>query len=135
VTADTEFGRVGLTICYDVRFPEPYRQLAVRGAVLIFVPSAFRYESGRDHRDVLLRARAIEDQAYVIAPARWGAWGPEGRERRNFGNRLIADPWGRVIAMAPDGAGVTLAEVDLGEVDRTRTILPALGNRRHGPVC
>jgi predicted amidohydrolase len=135
VTADTEFGRAGLSICYDVRFPELYRQLAVRGAVLIFVPSAFRYETGKDHWDPLLRARAIEDQAFVIAPAQWGTWGPEGRERRNFGNSLVADPWGRVIARAPDGVGVTLAEVDLGEVDRVRAILPALGHRRLGPVC
>ena len=135
VTADTEFGRVGLSICFDIRFPELYRQFAVRGAVLILVPSAFRYETGTDHWDVLLRARAIEDQAFVIAPAQWGTWGPEGRERRNFGNSLVADPWGRVIARAPDGVGVTLADVDLGEVERVRAILPALSHRRLGPVC
>ncbi|HSJ51815.1 MAG TPA: carbon-nitrogen hydrolase family protein [Actinomycetota bacterium] len=135
VTAETEFGRVGLTICYDVRFPELYRELAVRGAVVLFVPAAFRYETGRDHWDVLLRARAVEDQAFVVAAAQWGTWGPPERVRHNFGNSLVADPWGRVIARAPDGVGLTVAELDLSEIDRVRTILPALRHRRLGPVC
>jgi predicted amidohydrolase len=135
VTAETEFGRVGLSICYDVRFPELYRTLAVQGATIFFVPAAFRYETGVDHWDVLLRARAIEDQAFVIAAAQWGSWGPEGKERRNFGNSLVADPWGRVIARAPNGVGVTLAELDLGEVSRVREILPALQHRRLNPSC
>lgn len=135
VTAETEFGRVGLTICYDVRFPELYRELAVRGAVVLFVPAAFRYETGRDHWDVLLRARAVEDQAFVVAAAQWGTWGPPERVRRNFGNSLVADPWGRVVARAPDGVGLTVAELELSEIDRVRTILPALRHRRLGPVC
>jgi predicted amidohydrolase len=135
VTAETEFGRAGLSICYDLRFPELYRQLAVQGATILFVPAAFRHETGRDHWDVLLRARAIEDQAFVVAPAQWGTWGPEGRRRRNFGNSLVADPWGRVLARAPDGVGVTVAELDLGEVGRVREMLPALRHRRLGPIC
>jgi predicted amidohydrolase len=135
VTAQTEFGRIGLSICYDVRFPELYRELAVRGAVLIFVPAAFRFETGRDHWDVLLRARAIEDQVFVVAAAQWGTWGPPGRERRNFGDSLVADPWGRVVARAEDGVGLTLAELDLSEIDRVRSALPALRHRRLGPVC
>ncbi len=135
VTAETEFGRVGLSICYDVRFPELYRTLAVQGATILFVPAAFRYETGVDHWDVLLRARAIEDQAFVIAAAQWGSWGPEGKERRNFGNSLVADPWGRVVARAPDGVGMTLAELDLSEVARVREILPALRHRRLNPSC
>jgi predicted amidohydrolase len=135
VTADTEFGRVGLSICYDVRFPELYRELAVLGATILFVPAAFRFETGVDHWDVLLRARAIEDQAFVIAAAQWGTWGPPGRERRNFGRSLVADPWGRVLARARDGVGVTVAELDLEEVRRVRRILPALGHRRLGPAC
>jgi predicted amidohydrolase len=135
VTAETEFGRVGLTICYDLRFPELYRQLVVQGATILFAPAAFRHETGRDHWDVLVRARAIEDQAFVIAAAQWGTWGPEDRERRNHGNSLVADPWGRVVARAPEGVGVTLAEVDLEEVTRVREALPALGHRRLGPTC
>lgn len=135
VTAETEFGRAGMSICYDIRFPELYRQLAVRGATLLFVPAAFRQETGEHHWEVLLRARAIEDQAFVIAAAQWGAWGPPGRERRNFGHSLVADPWGRVVAQAPDGVGITLAELDLSEVGRVRGALPALRHRRLGPVC
>jgi predicted amidohydrolase len=133
VTAETEFGLVGLSICYDLRFPELYRQMAARGATILFVPSAFRFETGKDHWDVLLRARAIEDQAFVVAGAQWGAWGPEDRERRNFGNSLVADPWGRVVARAPDGVGLTIAELDLDEVTRVREVLPALRHRRLNP--
>jgi predicted amidohydrolase len=135
VTAETEFGRVGLSICYDVRFPELYRSLAVQGATILFVPAAFRFETGVDHWEPLLRARAIEDQAFVVAAAQWGTWGPPGRERRNFGHSLVADPWGRLVAEAPDGVGVTLAELDLGQVERTREILPALSHRRLQPSC
>lgn len=135
VTAETEFGRVGLSICYDVRFPELYRALAVQGATILFVPAAFRLETGVDHWAPLLRARAIEDQAFVIAAAQWGSWGPPGRERRNFGHSLVADPWGRVIAEAPDGVGVTLAELDLDEIHRVREMLPALRHRRLFPSC
>lgn len=134
VTAQTEFGRAGLSICYDLRFPELYRELAVLGATILFVPAAFRHETGKDHWDVLLRARAIEDQAFVVAAAQWGTWGPDGRERRNYGNSLVADPWGRVIARAADGVGVTLAELDLEEVGRVREALPALRHRRLNPI-
>lgn len=135
VTAATEFGRAGLSICYDVRFPELYRALATQGATLLFVPSAFRYETGKDHWDVLLRARAIEDQCFVLAAAQWGTWGSEGHERRTYGNSLVVDPWGRVLARAPDGVGVTFAECDLSEIRRVREALPALGHRRLGVVC
>lgn len=133
VTAETEFGRVGMSICYDVRFPELYRQMAVQGATIMFVPSAFRHETGKDHWDVLLRARAVEDQAFVIAAAQWGTWGPATEERRNFGNSLVADPWGRVVARAPDGIGLTVADLDLNEIGRVRKVLPSLRQRRLNP--
>jgi deaminated glutathione amidase len=135
VTAETEFGRVGLSICYDVRFPELYRALAVQGATIMFVPAAFRYETGIYHWEPLLRARAIEDQAFVVAAAQSGTWGPPGRERRNFGHSLVADPWGRVLVEAPDGPGVTFVELDLGQVQHTREVLPALRHRRLQPSC
>jgi len=135
VTAESEFGRLGLSICYDVRFPELYRALAVQGATILFVPAAFRYETGVDHWEVLLRARAIEDQAFVVAAAQWGTWGPPGKERRNFGHSLVADPWGRVIELAPEGVGVTFAELDLAEIVRVREALPALRHRTLGPSC
>jgi predicted amidohydrolase len=135
VTAETEFGRAGLSICYDLRFPELYRSLAVQGATILFVPAAFRFETGKDHWDVLVRARAIEDQAFVVAAGQWGTWGPPGRERRNFGNSLVVDPWGRDVSRAPDGVAITLAELDLEEITRIRESLPALRHRRLGPAC
>lgn len=135
VTAETEFGRAGMSICYDVRFPELYRALVGQGATIVFVPAAFRYETGTDHWDVLIRARAIEGQCFVIAAAQWGTWGPPGRERRTFGNSLVVDPWGRVVARAPDGVGVTFARCDLDEVARVREVLPALRHRRLGISC
>jgi len=135
VTVETEFGRVGLSICYDLRFPELYRALAVRGATILFVPAAFRFETGVDHWEPLLRARAIEDQAFVVAAAQWGRWGPPGRERRNYGHSLVADPWGNVVAEAPDEVGVTFAELDLARVEQVRQILPSLRHRRLQPSC
>jgi predicted amidohydrolase len=135
VTAETEFGRVGLSICYDVRFPELYRALAVQGATILFVPAAFRFETGVDHWEPLLRARAIEDQAFVVAAAQWGTWGPPGRELRNFGHSLVADPWGNLVAQAPDEVGVTFAELDLARVEQVRRILPSLRHRRLQPNC
>jgi predicted amidohydrolase len=135
VTAETEFGRAGLSVCYDVRFPELYRALVSRGAEILFVPSAFTFDTGTDHWDVLIRARAIESQAFVLAPAQWGTWGPPEQNRRCFGNSLAVDPWGRVLARTPDGVGVTFADLDLEEVRRVRQRLPALRNRRLNPSC
>lgn len=135
VTAETEFGRVGMSICYDVRFPELYRALVSRGAEILFVPSAFTFETGKDHWDVLVRARAIENQAFVFAPAQWGTWGTPDQNRRCFGNSLAVDPWGRVIVRSPDGVGVTFAEADLEETARVRARLPALRHRRMSASC
>jgi predicted amidohydrolase len=127
VVAETPFGGVGLSICYDVRFPELYRALAARGARFLLVPSAFARETGRDHWEVLLRARAIENQCFVIAPAQWGQHSPE---RASHGRALIADPWGVLLGVAPDRPGVVIAECDLAQQDRVRDALPALRHRR-----
>jgi predicted amidohydrolase len=135
VTAETEFGRAGMSICYDVRFPELYRSLVTSGATLLFVPSAFTHETGTDHWDVLIRARAIESQAFVLAPAQWGTWGPPEQNRRCFGNSLAVDPWGRVLVRGADGVGVAFAELDPDEVRRVRERLPSLRHRRLNPTC
>jgi deaminated glutathione amidase len=129
VTADTAFGRVGLTICYDLRFPELYRALASAGARVLFVPSNFTERTGRDHWEVLLRARAIENGAFVVAPATIGDGGGEGGFMA-YGRSLVVDPWGTVVACAPDGEGVTLATLDLSRVDAVRASLPSLEHVR-----
>jgi deaminated glutathione amidase len=127
VLTPTPFGLLGLSICYDVRFPELYRALAARGAVAITVPSAFTLHTGRDHWHVLLRARAIECQAYVLAPAQWGK---HHGNRVSYGHSLIVDPWGCVIAECSDGEGVAVATLDPALVQRVRTELPSLQHRR-----
>jgi predicted amidohydrolase len=119
---------VGLSICYDLRFPELYRRLAVDGAAgLLVVPAAFMLHTGRDHWEVLLRARAIENQCYVVAAAQIGDHEPG---RTCFGRSMIIDPWGTVLAQAPDVVGVTVAEIEPDRVARIRTELPSLANRR-----
>ena len=127
VTASTPFGGVGLSVCYDLRFPELYRALAGRGARFLAVPSAFAPQTGRDHWEVLLRARAIENQCFVVAPAQWGRHGPE---RSSHGRSLVVDPWGLVLAQAPDRPGVVLADCDTAQQDRIREALPVLRHRR-----
>ena len=118
---------VGLTICYDLRFPELYRRLAARGARLFTVPSAFTMETGKDHWEVLLRARAIENQAYVLAAAQCGTHPPD---RACYGNSMIVDPWGVVLARSGYREGVVVADVDLAHAERVRKTLPALAHRR-----
>jgi predicted amidohydrolase len=127
VVAETPFGGVGLSVCYDVRFPELYRALVARGARFLMVPSAFARETGRDHWEVLLRARAIENQCFVIAPAQWGQHSPD---RASHGRALIADPWGVLLGVAPDRPSVVIADCDLAHQDRVRASLPALAHRR-----
>ena len=117
----------GLTVCYDLRFPELYRILAVRGARLITVPSAFTLATGRDHWEVLLRARAIENQLFVIAPNQVGEAPPH---HSSYGRSMIVDPWGVVLATAPDGPGFITADLDLSEQERVRQSLPSLANRQ-----
>ena len=118
---------VGLTICYDVRFPEPYRILALRGARVITVPANFTRVTGEAHWEVLLRARAIENQVFVIAPGQGRRPGPEGD---SYGNSMIVDPWGEVLARAPmEGDCFIAAELDLARQDEVREKLPSLANR------
>jgi deaminated glutathione amidase len=120
---------LGLSICYDLRFPELYRILAVRGALLIAVPAAFTLATTRDHWETLLRARAIENQAFVIAANQFGAH-PAGQ--RSGGRSMIVDPWGIVLAQAGDGEGHVIADLDLGRQREIRASLPSLANRRPG---
>ncbi len=127
VTTDINGITLGLTICYDMRFPELYRCLALAGAKIIAVPAAFTAFTGKDHWEPLLRARAIENQCYIIAPAQWGEH-PVGRQC--YGRSIIINPWGTVIAQAPDGEGVVVANLDMAELDRIRKSVPSLANRR-----
>jgi deaminated glutathione amidase len=136
VTHAASFGRIGLSICYDLRFPELYRGLMALGAELLAVPAQFQHVTGRAHWHVLLRARAIENQCFVVAPAQWGTYGSPEHGRRSFGHSLVVGPWGDILAEGPEeGDGVTLADLDLAELRRVRHTLPALQHRRLGLVC
>jgi predicted amidohydrolase len=128
VTSATAGGvELGLTICYDVRFPELYRILAVQGARILLVPAAFTLATTRDHWEILLRARAIENQAFVVAANQIGLHPPG---HRSGGRSMIVDPWGLILAQAPDTPSVITARLDLSRQDEIRSKLPALANRR-----
>ena len=128
VTTELPFGTLGLTVCYDVRFPSLYQDLVDKGATAITVPAAFVKTTGRDHWHVLLRSRAIECQSYVIAPAQYGDH--QHRNRKSYGHALIADPWGLVIAECKeDKDDYAVAEINPAEVERVRSQLPSLANR------
>jgi len=127
VVAETPWGGLGLSICYDVRFPELYRALAARGARMVAVPSAFTLETGKDHWHLLLRARAVENQVFLMAPAQFGAHGPN---RTSYGHALVVDPWGTILAECGDHDGVALARLDFDYQDKVRTALPVLTHRR-----
>lgn len=127
VTATIDGIPAGLTICYDVRFPELYRILALKGALLIFVPAAFTLHTGKDHWEVLMRARAIENQLFVVAPAQIGKHLPDNQ---TYGRSLIVDPWGLVVAKAPDAETFVSADLDFDACRRIRRELPSLANRR-----
>jgi predicted amidohydrolase len=118
---------VGLSVCYDLRFPELYRGLVRRGSELLTVPAAFTLTTGKDHWHVLLRARAVESQSYVVAAAQWGAH-PHGRT--TFGHAMVVDPWGTVVAECPDGEGVAIAELDRDRLAAVRSSLPSLKHQR-----
>jgi predicted amidohydrolase len=126
VTADVDGTTLGLTICYDVRFPELYRALALAGARILTVPANFTERTGRDHWEVLLRARAIENGAFVLAPSQIG--GPPGQPA--YGRSMIIDPWGTILAQAPDTVSIVHATLDLTRVDAVRRGIPALANCR-----
>jgi predicted amidohydrolase len=117
----------GLAVCYDLRFPELFRALAAQGADLFFLPAAFTKRTGPDHWEVLLRARAIENLAYVVAPAQYGQHAPG---RRSYGRSLIVDPWGQILAQAPDQEGVIYARLDHERLERLRRELPCLTHCR-----
>jgi deaminated glutathione amidase len=127
VVARTAVGPVGLSICYDLRFPELYRRLARRGARVLCVPSAFTERTGKAHWEVLLRARAIENLAYVVAPAQTGH---HGEGRASHGHAMIVDPWGAVVAQVPEGEGIAVAGLDFARLERLRRELPALSHAR-----
>jgi deaminated glutathione amidase len=127
VVADAEDWRLGLSVCYDVRFPELYRILTLEGAQLVTVPAHFTTPTGKDHWHVLLRARAIENQLYVAAAAQIGETLPG---KPAYGRSLIVDPWGLVIAQAPDEETVVSAELDRAHLDDIRAKLPSLANRQ-----
>jgi nitrilase len=126
VVVDTPAGRVGLTVCYDIRFPELFRKLSEAGAQIITVPSAFTAPTGRAHWETLLRARAIENLCYVIAPAQSG-FHANGRE--TYGDTMIVDHWGVVLQRLPRGQGCVVADVDLNRQAQARTSFPALSHR------
>jgi predicted amidohydrolase len=127
VIAKAGAATVGLSVCYDVRFPELYRLLALRGAEVLAVPAAFTLQTGKDHWEILLRARAVENQAYVIAPAQWGR---KADGRWTYGRSMIVDPWGTVLSQSPDRDGYALATLDLDYLDSFREEFPTLKNRR-----
>lgn len=133
VTAPACGTTLGLAICYDLRFPEMFRILALRGATVFVLPSWFTAVTGRAHWEVLLRARAIENACFVVAPDQAGtpAAGTDG-EVAAYGHSAIVDPWGTVLAVAPDGEGHVCADLDLGHLEQTRCRLPSLANRRPG---
>lgn len=127
VTFDALGHTMGLSICYDLRFPELYRMLVERGARVLFVPSAFTWRTGAYHWTALLRARAIENLCYVVAPAQQGQHNPR---RESFGHSMIIDPWGQILAQAPDREGIICAELDFEYQDQLRQRLPCLQHKR-----
>jgi len=131
VLAETPWGVLGLTTCYDMRFPALYRALAEAGAVMITAPSAFTVPTGQAHWHVLLRARAIETGAFLLAAAQWGRHkATRGKERETYGHSLAVGPWGEVMADAGTGTGVTFAEIDPAAAAEARAKIPALANAR-----
>jgi nitrilase len=127
VVVDTPAGRLGLSVCYDLRFPELYRRLLDLGADIVSIPSAFTSLTGRAHWHPLVRARAIENQLWVVAAAQVGR---HARERETYGHSMVVDPWGIVVAERPEGAGVVVADVDAARLGDVRAQLPSVEHRK-----
>ena len=130
VTYDCEGVKVGCTICYDLRFPALFQALADRGVDLIALPAAFTLQTGKDHWETLLRARAIETQTYVCAAAQTGSFVTNGEVRQTYGHSLVADPWGLVIAKASDGPGIVSTRIDKERIARVRRMIPVAEHKR-----
>lgn len=128
--------RIGCAICYDLRFSNLFWEMALRRVDVMILPAAFTVETGRDHWDVLCRARAIELQAYVVACGQWGPYpAADGTERACFGNSLVCDPWGKVIARADDGVGYTLVDIQAEQIDHVRSLIPMAAHRQTLTTC
>lgn len=126
VVIDTEVGRIGIAICYDIRFPEIFRALVAKGCEIFVIPTAFTFETGKAHWEVLLRARAIENFCYVIGACQEGL---HANGRQTFGHSMIVNPWGEVLAVLPTGEGVITAQIDLDELKDLRRKFPVLEHR------
>ncbi len=124
VTYDCEGVTIGCSICYDLRFPDLFQALAEKGAEIIALPAAFTLQTGKDHWEVLLRARAIETQTYVCASAQTGSFTVGNEQRFTYGHSLIADPWGHVVAKASDGVGIVSTRIDRAQIERVRRQIP-----------
>jgi len=129
ITCDHEIGKVGLTICYDLRFPNLFQKLSAAGAQIIFVPSAFTVPTGRAHWLTLLKARAIENQVYLVAPAQFGK---HSKDLESFGKSVIFDPWGDMVVLAPDKPGVVYGDIDLEQLEHAHKKLPVRHHRIKG---
>ena len=131
VAYDLEGMKVGCSICYDMRFAELYIQLAKQGCDVIMVPSSFTLQTGKDHWDLLLRARAVETQCYIVAPGQYGPYpDAKGATRLSYGHSLIADPWGHIVAKVSDGIGFASANIDRAQLKRVRELIPMNAHRR-----
>ena len=130
VTYDCEGVTVGCSICYDLAFPDLFQALMEKGAEMIAMPAAFTMQTGKDHWEVLLRARAIETETYVCASAQTGSFTVGNEQRHTYGHSLVADPWGHVIAKASDGVGIVSARIDMGQVERARKLIPVAQHRK-----